>query len=195
MKSGVLPKIGLVLAFAAAASGCVQTIGPAASNPDLRGTTTLTHVFAGGPKQASTTIDAAALKPSKIYNGEGQIVIQGSVPAGATINVESGRLIVTGDVADGAKINVTQPTLSHTETYAGHCYTHTLRGRFEYAYSLHCKQTVTDGLKYNDSKPAVEIKGTIGRGVQIAAPGQITVNGRNVENPGRIFPAVMAPVG
>ena len=193
MKAGVFRKMGLVLAFAAALAGCGQTLGPGANTPDLQGTTTLTQVFNGGPQQLSTTIRAEALKMKESYDAKGQLVIEGSVPAGATINVESGKLLVTGDVGNGARINVSQPTTTHSESYAGYCYSYSFRGKFEYGFSAFCSRTVVDGLTYNDSAPAVTIKGTLGTDVRISTPGSITVNGREIANPGRILPVAMKP--
>lgn len=193
MKGGMFRKMGLVLAFAAALAGCGQAIGPGADTPDLQGQTTLTQVFNGGPQQPSTTIRAEALKANESYHARGQLTIEGSVPAGVRINVEDGKLVVNGDVGNGARIDVSQPTTTHNETYTGYCYGYTFRGKFEYGFSAFCTRTVVDGLTYNDSAPAVAVRGTIGTDVRIATPGSITVNGREIANPGRIMPVAPRP--
>lgn len=193
MKAGMFRKMGLVLAFAAALAGCGQAIGPGADTPDLQGQTTLTQVFNGGPQQPSTTIRAEALKANENYHAKGQLTIEGSVPAGAHINVESGKLVVTGDIGNGARIDVSQPTTTHSETYTGYCYAYSFRGKFEYGFSAFCSRTIVDGLTYNDTAPAVTVKGTLGTDVRISTPGSITVNGREIANPGRIMPVAMKP--
>ncbi len=193
MKAGMFRKMGLVLAFAAALAGCGQAIGPGADTPDLQGQTTLTQVFNGGPQQPSTTIRAEALKANENYHAKGQLTIEGSVPAGAHINVESGKLVVTGDIGNGARIDVSQPTTTHSETYAGYCYAYSFRGKFEYGFSAFCSRTIVDGLTYNDAAPAVTVKGTLGTDVRISTPGSITVNGREIANPGRIMPVAPRP--
>lgn len=193
MKAGMFRKMGLVLAFAAALAGCGQSLGPGAETPDLQGTTTLTQVFNGGPQQPSTTIRAEALKANESYNAKGELVIEGSVPAGVRINVEDGKLTVTGDIGNGARIDVSQPTTTHSERYSGYCYSYSFRGKYEYGFSAFCHRTVVDGLTFSDAAPAVAVRGTIGTDVRIATPGSITVNGREIVNPSRIMPVAPKP--
>ncbi len=193
MKAGMFRKMGLVLAFAAALAGCGQSLGPGAETPGLQGTTTLTQVFNGGPQQPSTTIRAEALKANESYNAKGELVIEGSVPAGVRINVQDGKLTVTGDIGNGARIDVSQPTTTHSESYTGYCYSYSFSGKYEYGFSAFCSRTVVDGLTYNDAAPAVAVRGTIGTDVRIATPGSITVNGREIVNPSRIMPVAPKP--
>jgi hypothetical protein len=184
-------KAALACVFAGALAGCGEKIGEGA-DPDLRGTTSLSQVFNGGPLQSDTRISATALKEKKSYHASGKLTIDGDIPEKASITVNDGKLVINGNVGDGVKLHVSQPIKTHTEYTTGWCYGYDYSsGRYEYSFKMtpRCSQTVTDGLVYDDPEPAVEIKGGAGKGVTISTPGAIVVNGREINNPGRMSPA------
>lgn len=191
MKKGFLAKGALVLAFAAALTGCGNQIGPTAKDVSLRGETTQTEVFKGGPMGNDTHISGSALKAGERYDAKGRLTIEGNVPEKASITVD-GKLIVTGDVGNGVSITVDQPVKTHTEYTTGYCYGYDYAsGKFEYSYKMtpRCEETVTDGLQYNDPEAAVNIKGSIGMNTDIRTHGPIVVQGRTMANPNQMAPA------
>lgn len=194
---GFFKKTGLILAFAAALAGCGKTIGPKAETPDLRGETSITQVFNGGPQGNMTRISGAALQAKESYQASGKIIIEGDVPAKSSIDVDAGKLLVTGNVGDGASIHVSQPIKTHNENYPDFCYGYDfMAGKFKYSYKFSgCDHTVVDGLKYNDAEAAVEIKGNIGKDVKISTPGKIIVNGQQLANKHQMAPAGIKKAG
>lgn len=190
MTERLLGRLALACVFAGALAGCGEKIGEGA-DPGLRGTTSLSQVFNGGPLQNDTRISAHALKPKKSYHASGRLTIDGDIPEKASITVNDGKLVVNGSVGDGVSLRVSQPVKTHTEYKTGWCYGYDYSsGHFEYSYKMtpRCSETVTDGLVYDDAAPAVEIKGGAGKDVTISTPGAIVINGREIDNPGRIFP-------
>jgi hypothetical protein len=191
MKKGLLAKGALLLAFAAALTGCGSQIGPNAKDASLRGETSQTQVFNGGPMGNDTHIQGSALKAGESYDATGRLTIEGSIPDKASITVD-GKLIVTGDVGNGVNITVNQPIRTHTEYHTGYCYGYDYSsGKFEYSYKMtpRCSSTVTDGLEYNDSEAAVNIKGHFGTNTDIRTPGPIVVQGHTLSNPNQMAPA------
>lgn len=192
-----LKRLALIPVFMLAACQTRQVIGPAAETPDLKGVTTQTHVFEGGPLQDSTHIDAAKLHADRSYEATGELVIDGNVPDNVTIRVSGGRLTVNGALGNKDSIEVTQPLATHDVTEgSAPCYQYGydfMSGKFEYSLKWHgCEttKTVIDGLRYNDDAPAVNVTKGIGAGVGIDTPGRIVVAGRAVQNPGQLAPAM-----
>ena len=135
---GFLAKSGLALAFAAALAGCgPSAIGPKAETPDLKGETTLTEVFNGGPQQYLTRIEASALQEKGSYTADGRLEIEGNIPSHVSITVRDGELLVNGNVGDDVKLHVTQPIQTHNENYPDFCYGYDfMAGSFKYSFKL-----------------------------------------------------------
>lgn len=193
MKKGLLAKGALCLAFAAALTGCgSQGIGPNASDPSLKGETTITQVFNGGGAGPATQLDAAALKTGQSYSATGQLTIKGNVPDDVSITVDNGKLVVQGSLGNKDRIEVNEPVKTHTEMSSGYCYGYDfMSGKFEYSYKFtpSCENTVTDGLRYKDAGPAVNVSGGIGTDVRINTNGPIVVGGATLQNPNQMRPA------
>ncbi len=192
MKKGLFAKGALVLAFAAALAGCSSNIGPNASDASLKGETTMTEVFKGGPVGPATQLNAGALKAGGSYEASGKLTIVGNVPDNVSITVNGGKLDVQGNLGNKARIEVSEPVATHTEMQTGYCYGYDFAsGKFEYSYKMtpRCEVTVTDGLAYNDPAPAVNVAGGIGTDVHINTNGPIAVQGRAISNPNQMAPA------
>lgn len=168
--------------------GCSKTeqLGPDADDGSvLHGQVTQAEVFSGVSGH-STTISAKHLKEGYNYYASGMLIIEGNVPKETKITVTDGKLKVTGSIGEGSVLRVTQPVVTH-ESAPYSCYKYGydfLSGKFEYSMKINrCRDTVVDGLKYNDPAPAIEVQGKIAGDVVIATQGRVVVSGQERHNP------------
>jgi hypothetical protein len=177
---------GLTLAFTMTACGpSPQTLGPAATDAGLRGSTAITMVYKDAAAERVLTVDGASLKAESRYVYDGTLVVRGDIPSKTEIDVTNGKLEVTGNVGSGSTLDVRLPVLTHTEddtilmpmtmSCGENCTTTILM-------PMPSTRTVEDGLAHpGDTGAAVKVDGQIGDKVTITTNGGIEASSWGTE--------------
>ena len=205
-----MPRLASLLSLAILflATGCTTQLGAGANNAALVGTVSQERIFDGGPVQNHTRVQAASLQSGKSYAARGKLTVEGDVPPDTDITVELGKLVVTGDVGAGSKLRVNVPVVSHSEYrfcqprgpafgygyggYGSRGFSHGVGLGYDFGppgyYQRDCSATVVDGLLYDDSGYAVDIRGKLAGPVDIRTYGRVRVGGAVQPNPYQMSP-------